>query len=322
MTAFLRKVLQLVVSGDAPAVSNPRQRHIDWAQDLAGIEVKNPQSLTRSLAPGESHTFFDGTRSLALDNTTELDLEFVAGTPDRYRFRWTDGTNPVFRTNRNVDFSGDTVAVAVNANSTATFATDGNFTGAQVGDILWVPEAAEIGSQPLHVGNQGFWRILAVATSSMTCERLGDFEAQAEEDIEITAANQMQVFSSAGVQIGDVVEVLGTFATVNCRSYNVVAVTPAYLEVQSSLAAVEEEGIAPNTNFLVRTAAKRLVYVEADQSCVVRVNADTGDTQRVDPWTAGDAKARGHYSRSGTTWKLTVVNKSPRTAEVMAISVE
>jgi hypothetical protein len=325
MTAFLRKALQLVVAGDAPATSNPRQRFIDWAQDLSGIEVKNPLMLSPDLAPGETFTFFDGTRALTLDGTTALALQLVAGTADLYRFRHTGGTNPTFRTDRAVDFSGDTIAVTVNSNSTATFTSDGTFTGAQEGDTVWIPDVAEVGTQPFNVGNQGFWRILAIGAgaASLVCERLGEFEAQAETGIAVTAANQFQVFSAAGVQVGDVLEILGGFASVNRRSYSVVAVTSKYLEVQSSVAAVAEAGVTPGSaNFLVRTASKRLVHVEADQSCVVRVNGDTGDLQRIDPWTPGDPKAAGHYSRAGATWKLVVVNKSPRTAKVLVISVE
>lgn len=325
MTTFLRKVLQLVVSGDAPAVSNPRQRFIDWGHDLAGIEVKNPQMTTKVLAPGESATLFDGTRTLTLDGTTALSVALVAGTSDRYRFRWTGGTDPGFRVDRAVDYDGDTISVAINANATATFTTNATFAGAQVGDILWVPETDEVGTQPFHVGNRGFWRILAIApgAAALTAERLGDFDAQAETGVVLTDADQLQVFSESGVQIGEALEILGGFASVNRRSYNIVAVTPTLLEVQSSLAVVGETGVIPGaSNFLVRTAAKRLVYLEADQTTVVRANGDTTDLQRVDPWAPGDPKAAGHYSRAGTTWKLVVVNKSPRTANVMAISVE
>src|ERR1044072_6791681 len=125
MTAFLRNVQTIVVSGDAPGVSTPRQKFVDWSRDIAGVEVDNPQTTTKILAPNAVETLFDGTRTLLTDGTTAFDLELVPNKTDRYRVRYASGTDPVFRTDRGINLSGNTISVEVRVNATATLTTDG-----------------------------------------------------------------------------------------------------------------------------------------------------------------------------------------------------
>ncbi len=85
----------------------------------------------------------------------------------------------------------------------------------------------------------------------------------------------------------------------------------------------EEEEIAPGADGIaVYTSAKRLVYIEADQACVVQANGDTGVTQRLTPFVAGDPASVGHYSRAGVTWSLAILNQSTAALHATIITVE
>lgn len=325
MTAFLRNVQSIVVAGDAPGISNPRQKFVDWSRDISAVEVENPQSITKFLTPNTVETIFDGSRTLATDNLSTFDLYLVPNTIDRYRIKWVSGTNPVFRTDRSINLSGSTIDVIVYGNKTATFTISaGSFSGVQVGDTVWIPDTDEVGSQPFHAGNRGFWLVLAMTTSVLTVERLTeDFDAQAETNVAITLAGQFQAFSSDSVQVGDKVDIGGGFVAANRRTLPIMAVTSTFIEVESAVALIPESTVAPGAaNFIVRTAGKRLVYLECDQELVVRVNGDTGSFQKVSPFVPGDARSPGHYSRAGSTWKLQVLNTSPRVSSVFIISME
>ncbi len=189
--------------------------------------------------------------------------------------------------------------------------------------MLWVPDENEIDSQVFHSGNQGFWTVLAVSEGRIVLAREGDFEAYGETGVTVTSADQVQVYSSAGVQAGDKVEVTAGFVVSNQKTFSIVNVTSLYLEVQSSLALAEEDGVFPGVDgLLIYSSSKKFLYVEADQECAIQINGDTSSFQRVSPWVAGDTKNAGSYSRSGPTWSLSVVNRSSRTLNAVVISAE
>lgn len=304
--------------------SNPRRKTCDWTIDITASDIKNPQSRALTLDVGETLTLFNGQRSTTLANDTEFSIALESGT-DVYRITWTGGTNPTFRTNRNLNLSGSTVSVAMNANGTATMTVSGgSFAGVQAGDVLWVPEAAEIGTQPLHVGNQGFWTVLSASTGTLSLARSGTFSAANETSTSITNANQIVAFSAAGVQVGDTVSILDGFATSTRQSFPVVEVTPTYIEIQSPQALAEEVDIVPSADGMVfYTDAKRFVHIESDQIVCARVNGDTGDTQLLQPLLeVGNSQSPGVYTRIGPTWSLTLVNKALAAANLVVVTAE
>lgn len=325
MTAFLRIIKQLVAFGDATSTSNPRLRYVDWSRDLSDLRVSRPRSEQHTLAPSEEKTLFDGGRSLLLDGTTAFQVKLLSGTSDTYQVRWTGGTNPGFRTDRALNLSGATVVVTVFSNSTATMAvTSGSFASVQVGDTLWVPGTEEGVTSPFNAANQGFWKVLAASATTLVLTREADVDFEAYgESVSVTSAGQMVAFSATGVQAGDKLDVSAGFAASTQRTFPIVRVTPKYLEVTSTAIVPEETGITPGAaGFLVYTAAKAFVYVEADQDCVIRVNGDTSSIQRVSPWIAGDSSKVGSYERTGPTWSMKVLNRSSVPLNVTVISSE
>ena len=73
---------------------------------------------------------------------------------------------------------------------------------------------------------------------------------------------------------------------------------------------------------LFYTENKRIVYIEADQECVVRLNGDSGNTQRISPIEPGNASKPGMYLKSGDVFSMTIVNKSFATLNVLVVSAE
>jgi hypothetical protein len=213
--------------------------------------------------------------------------------------------------------------VVVDANGTATFSLDvGSFAAVQAGDVLWVPDTDEISSQVLHVGNRGFWTVLSASALQIVATREGDFVADNETTL-LTANDQLQAFSSDGVQVGDTLEVLLGFVASTRRSFPVVAVTNLYVEVETTTPIAGEDSILPTAAGLaVYTAGKRFLFLEVDQEAAIRVNLDTSNVQRVSPWVAGDKKGTGFFGRTGMTWKLVVVNLSAKPLNLAVLAAE
>jgi hypothetical protein len=326
MNAILRLLTTIVAYGDTMVNNNPKLKFVDWNRDNVDLRVKSPQSVSYVVPANTTKLVFDGTRTLTVDGTTALSVSLVTGTADRYRFRHTAGTAPGFRTARALDLTGNTYSVVVNANGTATFtrtAGTASLAAIQVGDIVWIPEAAEAPSQPFDAANQGFWIAMAVTATTLTLTRDGDFEAANETSVAVSTALQVQAFAAAGVQVGDKLEVVSGFVTSTQRTFTIEEVTPAYLEVSASQAIAAESGIFPGASgFLVYTSAKRLVHVEADQEAGVRINGDVGNFCRLSPFTAGDLKQAASFQIIGPVWSLNVVNRSSKPMNVIVISAE
>jgi len=324
MSAFLRLLTKIVAFADAGASNAPSLRAADWSRDVSDIVVTAPNTVMRDLAPAEEVVFFNGSRTLTINGTTTFSLALVDGETDKYRIRHTAGTAPGFRTDRALDLSTGVIVVAVNANGIATMTVSGGptFAGVVVGDSVYVPTLDEVGAQVFSAPNQGFWTVVAATTTVLSLTRSGDFEAAAES-VTIGVADQLQVFSAAGVQVGNRLEIVSGFVVSSRRSYPIVSVTATYIEIESSLALAEETGILPTiTGLLVYTSEKKLIYLETNQEVVVKLNGDTTELLKVAPWVAGDNTKPGTLQKTGGCWSLSVLNKSLVTASVVLISVE
>ena len=59
---------------DSSASNSPSLSNFRWSRNVDGLSVNNPISQAFVLAPGESRTLFDGTRTLSHDGTTQYSL--------------------------------------------------------------------------------------------------------------------------------------------------------------------------------------------------------------------------------------------------------
>lgn len=319
----LRLSINAIAFGDPDSTAQPRLRHFDWLRAQSVVDAANPRSETYTLAPGESRTIFSGVRALALDGTTEMEVSMVAGTTMDYRLSHTGvGTAPGFRTSRSLDLTGQTVTVTVNSNETATFATTGGaFAGAVVGDVLWIPGSVDGVTSPFSVANQGQWLILSASSGSIVARRAEDFNAEAQV-VSVTDVDHVVVFSAAGVQVGDKIEVISGFGSANRGTFPIVEVTDRFVTVRSVLPMVDETLLPGAGSVVIHSNAKRWMRIESDQEVAVRCNGDATNLTRIVPWVAGDSAMSGDYSRTGPTYSLTIVNLSLSSAQVSLVSIE
>jgi hypothetical protein len=327
MSSALTLILQALAYDDVSATSNPTQIRIERRKSVLNIPVDNPDTISVPLAPGASATVIDGTRTTTLDNTSAFSIALSALDPTRYRVSWTGGTNPTFRTNRSVAVAAVALTLVSNANMSLTVtAGAGNpFSGVQVGDSAFIPGPSTGDAATLfNALNEGFWYVVTAVGASITLARAPGTVFSGFSEVVTPAANtQFQVFSSAGVQVGDTVDISAGFASTTFHAFDILTVTPFFVEFQSTLPLGPQTGITPTAaGMIFYTSAKRLIWVETDQEILVRLNGDTGNFNRVEPWLAGDRNFVGPYVKVGTVWKLVVVNLSSASANVLVAAAE
>lgn len=312
---------------DTPNTAAPTMKSIDWASQVS-VPVSNAKTEPYKLAPGETLSVFSGVRATGVDGTTQFTLALSTLASDRYRFTATSGTAPALRTDRGLTLNTASVVMAVNANQTVSMTSaSGSFSAVQVGDVVFLPgpttgDAATV----FGVANEGLWSVLSVAGdgSSMQLARPADttFDA-AGETVTVASNAQVQAFSASGIQVGDQVNISAGFASSVQRSYTVLAVTPSWFEAVCSaalpIAAVATPG-ASGIQFFA--AAKRFLRLLADQECIPRLNGDSGATNRMSPWAAGDKQLMADFCKVGPTWSLTVQNASATQMNLLVISAE
>jgi hypothetical protein len=304
--------------------NDPQKRNVDWRSSIT-VAAKNVSGVPYTIPVGASVTLFDGTRSNSSDGTTQWTLALSTLSSDRYRFTNSAGTAPVLRTPRTLAL-GATVTVLVNANQTATFtSTASAFTAVQVGDTVFVPGVTTGDTGPFSPLNQGFWTVLSVAVdgSNVQLTRGAGVTFQGWNEVVSVSSGQVKAFSAAGVQIGDGVFISAGFSTPVLRGYTVVSVTATWFEVIStSPLPVSAVAIPGASGLQFYSSAKRYVELWADQDCVLRLNGDTTDSNKVSPWQAGDVTQAGIHAHAGISWSAVIVNKSTAPLNIQLITAE
>jgi len=218
------------------------------------------------------------------------------------------------------------VTVVVNTNVTATFSvgTGGAFTGVVAGDIIFIPGLSTGDSAgAFNTLNEGFWVVNGVLSStSLNLVRPTGVTFSAYGEVVIPAAGEFLAFSSAGVQVGDSVQITGSFAPATQNTFIISVVTPSWFEVVSAIALSLETGITPDTDMEFYSAAKRWIRIESDQAVVVKLNNDTGTFNQIAPIAAGDSAFVGWFELWGPVFKLVLINKSVLTANISIFSCE
>lgn len=304
--------------------NNPERRISDWTRKFANISVSKPKSDSVSVDPSATKTIFSGVRSTSIDGTTAFDVTLLSNKPSTYRFSRTAGTSPNFRTPRSIGTDATSqITVATNNNATVTFTASGgtlaDFSAVVVGDTLRISGVTTGDANgPFNDLNEGLWTVLAKTGTTLTCRRPPNVGFSGADEIGIILGASFDsnfiVYSAAGVQEGDSVEISAGFSSVTRKSFIVSAVAPLFFEVVSSDALPLEAGIIPTASGMVfYTDAKRIIYVEADQEALIRVNGMSGDQVRLSPFLAADSAKVAAYMQIGNIYSLDIVNKSDST---------
>jgi hypothetical protein len=299
-----------------PSASNaPSLSNFKWTRDIPGIPVSNPISQALQLAPGESKTLFSGSRTLSGDGTTVYSLALKPLTSNTYVLSATSGTLPDFRTPRSTGADATTaITVTLNgplATFTSTAGTPLNLAGVQVGDFV------RIGNL-FNQLSQGEWQIIAKTSTSFT---INNPSAAAEGPIVLTSdfANQIQIYSGAGVQVGDTLNLFGGFSPASQGTYQITAVAAEYLEFYSSEPLPSESGIM-TTSIAVYSSAKSLVYIECDQNAIVTINGS--QNVNMSPLIINNSSQPGMFMVHANIYSLSIQNNSLNQANVFVATVE
>ncbi len=326
--ATLNIILQVVAFDDPNTGSNnPARRAADWTRRIVGAQVLRPQTESFTLDPQEEVTVFSGTRTLATASNTELELSLSPLASTRYRLAWVaTGTAPAFRTARTVVVTAGTMTLVANANLTMTVTSSlgSPFGAVVVGDTVLIPGTSTGDSaSPFDPLNEGEWTVLAATSATLTLSRpTGVSFSGAGETATISSNSEFQVFSAAGVQVGDTLDISAGFAVTARHAYEIVAVTASHVEFTSTAPLAEETAVPTATGIKVYSASKTFVYLESDQEIAVKLNADTSENTRVEPVVAGDPSMVGIFAKQGLAYSVVLKNRSTAPANITFISAE
>lgn len=328
MNGTLKLISNTLAYADLGNTSNPSKKYVDWSVQRT-YAVQNPKAEPYTVDPGTTINLFSGLRSTTVGSGTEFAVTLSPLAPTTYRFTWdTVGANPTLRTDRGLALATRAVAVVANANLTVTItSTAGDFTTVQTGDTVFIPDTMT-GDAPscFNPINTGYWVVLAIATDGSSIQLArppGLSFSGISENVTIASSSQLSAYSSAGVQVGDKVNITAGFAPSLLNTYSITAVTSTWFEVFASQPLpVGVTGVPGTAGIQFFTGSKRYIRFEADQECTLRLNGDTGNSNRLSPFTAGDADATGFYEKCGPCWSATVVNLSSVPLNLLFISAE
>lgn len=313
----------IVMHGDGEtATQNPKRRFVDWSRHVVGVQVDQPSVREYIAQPGELLSVFSGTRSTSIDGTTAFTLTLNPVASSTYRMTNSAGTAPAFRTARAFNPSGVLHTLTVNNNATLEMQIGaGNF-NAQVGDTVFIPHTTTgDAASPFNVLNVGFWIVIGATTTKLVLQRrVGTGFSGVSEAVTPSANSQLLIFSAAGVQTGDTLEISAGFANPTQKAFQVGEVTPSWVEFVSTSPLPLETGIIPTASGLTfYFDSKRFLRLEVDQDAVVRLNGDTGNTNRLSPRVPGDQESVAHFEKWGPVWDLKVLNRSTTSSMVVTV---
>jgi hypothetical protein len=312
----LNILVHLNAYSDAASSNNPNLNNFKWSREVQGLAIDEAKSDGFRLASGVSSTVFNGSRTLVHDGTTQYQLSIKAGTANTYMLKAIAGTQPVFKTLRVLTTSiATTVSVSKNANLitiavTAGPAVDFLAAGVVVGDLalLGTPFASQ---------NRGTFKILSATTTTISFENAGGI---AEATVALTAdfANEMRIFSAAGVQIADTLAILGGFSSLSQSNYEITYVADNYLEFYSTMTLPQET--KTTTQIAAYTDAKQLIYIESNKKLDVTINGS--QTLRIQPFIMGTVVTPGMLLLKANIFSISVSNADASEAAVYIASVE
>lgn len=323
MSATLNVNSSHVSFGDNAVASNPRLNYFSWLRRIDGVEVRNPRAEAFVIEPGQSKIIFDGAR-LSLTDSTFLDLTLSTVTSGRYRLAYASGTVPGFRTDRGVDLNGVAVTMEVLPNASLRLSVGSSeFSGVSTGDIVLIPsEATGDSESPFNALNVGYWRVLARTNTELTLVRLaGEIFEGTGEEVTVTDASQVQVFSVAGVQVGDKMEITDDFPVDVQKTFTVTAVTANWIEFSCTVPLPSVSGV-PGGAVRFYGSGKRFLRIEVDQEGAVQLNGSTDLSNRLSPLIPADSDKVAWFEKFGPSYSLTIKNLSSDVMNVNVLTAE
>jgi hypothetical protein len=291
--------------------NSPSQGNFKWTRPINGLQVENAESDTIDLAPGESRDLFDKSRGTSQDGTTRYSLTLKPFTTNTYVLSYASGTSPNFRVQRSIGIDA-TTQVTVTQNGPVSTYTSPAGTPFSLGTVV-VGDYVQIGNlfNTLNQTIQGVFQVISVTGSSFSVR---NDQGVNEGPITLAAgfASQVSIFGSAGVQIGDTLNISSGFSPVTFGSYPVTAVYANSLEFFFA-------GVLPlESNILTEVAlyesAISFLYLEVDEPISLIINGVAAGTVR--PFVQDSSTLPGVFVRTDTIYSLSIQNASQNPASL------
>jgi hypothetical protein len=313
---------------DVGITSNPSRRPINWERTISSIPVFNDSTKLYEVEPLGTLSIIDGQRPTNIDGTTTFSIAISPLANDRYRVTHTIGTAPAFKTTRSLACSGIVLTLVLNPNLSLTLIAGSGtpFSTTVAGDTIFIPGVSTGDSvSPFNSLNEGYWVVLSSTLTQLSLARFADSGVFSGTSETVTPSDnsQIQAFSSSGVQVGDTVEISAGFSFTAQHAYEILAVNPEWIEFESSAPLGPQVGIIPGVAGMVfYKLAIRYLRIEGDQEFIIRLNSDTGNTNRIEPIIPGDIDHAGWMEKWGPVWKLDVVNRTMSTLNLVVLQAE
>lgn len=316
----LNLLVHLNAYQDQNPSNNPSQNNWKWQRDLQGLDIDEPESKSLILPAGQSATLFSGSVSTSADLTTTWNIALKSGTSNTYKISKAAGTSPAFRTQRTTAADLTTqITVTKNASLLTLTSTGGTTLNLIVGGVV-VGDEVRIGSL-FSASNRGKFKVLSRTATSVVIENNSGV-AEGPVTLGASPAEQFDVFSSAGVQVGDKVDIVAGFSSVTFGTYEITDVSPDYIEIYSLSAKPTESAISNNPSaLLIYRSAKKFVYIESNKKLEVKIDG-SATPNGLEPMNCGTSLKPGVFMSSASMKSLEITNKSQDVAEIFFVSAE
>ena len=308
----------VTIYSDPSSTNNPSQQNVNWANNIQGIEVQEPESKSIKVYPSQTEVLFSGVVETDVDNTTEFDLFINPEISNTYVLGYANGTAPAFRQSRAIGIDATTEVSIAKSGDLVTLAhssgTALNTANIIEGDILRLGDGFQ-------ANNQGTFVII-----QKTIDSIIYVNSTAIAETVVLGANfdEFMVYSSNGVQVGHKVKITEGFSVYSRGTYDILEVAPNYLVIASSKAIPEEFGVLSKVEIF--TSSKSFIYVECDKECTIYCNnVDNGVIKPLKfgiNTTNSIRNKPGVYLKTGDIYSATVTNNSTEIATVLVISAE
>jgi hypothetical protein len=234
---------QILFYEDTNDTKNPLVRLPDISRSIQGVQIGQDKSDRIILSPGEIRDIIITSRSVAWDASTELVVDRFSVNSDNVRIKWTGtGTNPNFRTNRNVGGSATTQVSLTRitpyvVRMTQTAGTAFTLTSVSNGDILKFEQNTDAFTSPFNVNNLGkTFQVQAKGANYIDFIDNGSASLEAGILLGSQFAFALRVFSPGSVKVNDTLTISGSMNPSNAGKFNVVDVSPDYIEIVNPFA--------------------------------------------------------------------------------------
>lgn len=320
MSSKLNLLIGLNGYEDVNPTNNPSMNSFKWERFVQGLDIREPSSRKVVLAAEQELSLFSGTVSTDADGTTTWDLALKAGTTNTYRLSHNAGQAPNFRTARNTGADATTEVTVTKNGKVLTFTSTGGTLFTLIANGVVVGDEVRIGAG-FNASNQGKYKLLSLTATSFSVENeIG--VAEGPVTLGASFAEQIRIYSAAGVQIGDKLEVLAGFSPVSQNTYEITDVADDYVEFFSLDSLPEESNIANSpTAITIYREAKSLLYVESDAKLQITIDG-SATPQVIEPMFAGKDKQQAFFLYTGTMRSVSIKNLAKTASNVFYVTAE